>query len=256
MPPFIDVHCHLDFPDIYPKLDDLIEKAKSADVTYILTNGVNKRTNRIALRIAESYNEVKPCLGFYPPDAWEKESGEKFDEKGFDEELRFIRQKKGQIAAIGEIGLDYKEGSDKTLQKKVFISLIQLSKEIDKPIIVHSRKAEEDVLDILEKEHVKKVIMHCFCGKKRLIERASSLGYFFSIPTNVVRAQNIQGIVEKVPISHLFAETDSPFLSPFKEHQNEPSFVVESYKEIARIKGMTIEEVKNNIFMNYQKLFC
>ena len=97
--------------------------------------------------------------------------------------------------------------------------------------------------------------MHCFCGKKNLIERAAKLKYYFSVPTNVVRAENIQNIVKMVPLSRLFAETDSPFLSPFKEKTNEPAFIIESYKKIAEIKQMTLEEVKNNLFMNYQKLF-
>lgn len=258
MPPFIDIHAHLDFPQIYPKLDAIIENAEKAEVNIILTNGIDKKTNRLSLEIAEKYDIVKPCLGFYPPDALLKETSDSmplFDWNDFEQELIFIKKNKTKIQAIGEIGMDYQHGKDKQLQKKVFTSLIQLAKQIDKPIIVHSRKAEQDVIDILEKENAEKVILHCFCGKKKLIEKASKLKYYFSIPTNVVRAENIQGIVKNVPLNQLFAETDSPFLSPFKEKQNEPSFVTESYKKIAEIKGLTLEEVKNNIFMNWQRIF-
>jgi TatD DNase family protein len=133
--------------------------------------------------------------------------------------------------------------------------MLRLAKELDKPVIIHSRKAEQDVIDILEKEQMKKVIMHCFCGKKSLVERASKLDYYFSIPTNVVRAENIQNIVKIIPLSRLFAETDAPFLSPYKDKQNEPSFITESYRKIAEIKGLTLEETKKNIFMNWQRLF-
>ncbi len=259
MIPFIDIHAHLDFQQIYPILDEVIKNAKKVDVRIILTNGVDPKTNRLSLEMAEKYDIIKPCLGFYPPDAWHSESCEgkefSFNKKEFEEELEFIKKNKDKIAAIGEIGMDYKDGEDKALQKEVFTKLIRLAKEIDKPIIVHSRKAEEDVIDILEKEQANKVIMHCFCGKKKLIERAAKLKYYFSIPANVVRAENIQGIVKTVPLDHLFAETDSPFLSPFREKQNEPAFVIESYKKIAEIKQITLEEVKNILFMNWQRLF-
>jgi TatD DNase family protein len=259
MAPFIDVHCHLDFPEIYPGADKVIERAKQAGVSIIISNGVDPKTNRLTLELAKKYDIVKPALGFYPPDAWHKEIKSpvefKFDFKAFEEEIDFIRKNKNKIAAIGEIGLDYKDGADKELQKRIFTSLIHLAKELDKPVIVHSRKAEEDVITILEQEKAKKVILHCFCGKKNLIEKASELGYYFSIPTNVVRAENIQGIVKSVSINQLFAETDSPFLSPFREKMNEPSFVVESYKKIAEIKGLNLEEVKNIIFRNWQRVF-
>ncbi|MCK5281956.1 MAG: TatD family hydrolase [Nanoarchaeota archaeon] len=256
---FIDIHCHLDFPQIYPKIDSITENAKKAGVNIILTSGINKKTNRLSLKLAEEHSIIKPALGFYPPDALHREESSKeefnFNEKEFKEELQFIRKNKDRIYAIGEIGLDYKDGRNKELQKKVFISFLRLAKQLDKPAIIHSRKAEQDAIDILEQEDMKKVIMHCFSGKKHLIKRASDLGCYFSIPTNVVRAENIQGIIKIVPLNRLFAETDSPFLSPFKEKQNEPSFVTESYKKIAEIKGLTLEEVKNNLFMNWQRLF-
>jgi TatD DNase family protein len=259
MPPFIDIHSHLDFPEICPRIDEVIKNAKSAGVNIILTNGVDKKTNRTSLELAKKYDIVKACLGFYPPDALNTElsGGDdfSFDWSEFEKELDFIRKNKSHITAIGEVGMDYKNGKDKEMQEKVFVFFINLAKELDKPIIVHSRKAEEDVINILEREKVKKVIMHCFSGKKQLIERGVKLGFYFSIPGNVVRAENIQLLVKMVPINQIFAETDAPFLSPFKDKTNEPAFVVESYKKIADIKGMVIEEVKNNIFMNWQRLF-
>jgi TatD DNase family protein len=132
---------------------------------------------------------------------------------------------------------------------------LKLAKKIKKPVIIHSRKAEKEVIDILEELDMKKAILHCFCGKKKLIKKAKELGLFFSISTNVVRAENIQGIIKEIPISKLFSETDSPFLSPFKEKMNEPSFIIESYKKIAEINNITLEETKNQLFLNYQKLF-
>ncbi|MBR9699123.1 TatD family hydrolase [Candidatus Woesearchaeota archaeon] len=251
MVPLIDIHCHLDFPELYEQIEEVIKKAQKAQVEIILTNGIDPKTNRIALELAEKYGSVESALGFYPPDY----SRKAFNEEEFSDELAFISKNKDKIAAIGEIGMDYKNVKDKELQKMIFTKLVKLAKNIDKPMLIHSRKAEEDVIDILEKEGAKKVIMHCFSGKKKLIERASDLGYYFSIPTAVVKSEQFQETIKIVPINQLFAETDAPFLSPFKDKRNEPAFIVESYKKIAEIKNMTLEEVRNNIFMNWQGLF-
>ena len=101
----------------------------------------------------------------------------------------------------------------------------------------------------------KKVIMHCFCGKKSLVKRIRDNGWFFSVTTTVVRAQQFQELVKEVPLSQLFCETDTPFLSPYKDKLNEPAFIVESYKKIAEIKGMELKEVINNVYMNWQRVF-
>ena len=140
-------------------------------------------------------------------------------------------------------------------QKVVFEKIINLAEKIKKPIIIHSRKAESDVIDILESSKIKKVLLHCFSGKKNLVKKGADLGYYFSIPTNIVRAHNFQLMAETVNINQLFCETDSPYLSPFKEKQNEPAFVIESYKKIAKIKRMELEEVINNVWMNWQRVF-
>ena len=110
-------------------------------------------------------------------------------------------------------------------QKQVFQKLINLAEKINKPLIVHSRKAEADVIEMLENSKAK-VLLHCFCGKKSLIKKAADLGFNFSIPTNVVRAQNFQGLIKEVDINQLFAETDAPYLSPFKDKRNEPAFCI------------------------------
>jgi len=251
----IDIHCHLDFPGIIERLDEVIANAKKAGLKAIVTSGVDPKTNRKILEIQKKYpNIVKPSFGLYPMDALSREEGKEnnFD---VDEELNFLKQNKDKFISIGECGLDYKNGKNKQMQKQVFEKVIETAKKLNKPLIIHSRKAEADALDILESSGYKKVMMHCFSGRKHLVQKAYDLGYYFSIPTNVVRLQQFQELVKKVDINHLFAETDSPFLSPFKDKRNEPAFIVESYKKIAEIKGMDLEEVKNNIWMNYQKLF-
>jgi TatD DNase family protein len=249
----VDVHAHLDFPEIEKELDAIIERARAAGVRAIITNSVAPESMRRTLDISKKYDIVKAALGLYPPDALEKESGKK--NKISAKELDFIEKNKDSIIAIGECGLDYYNGRDKETQIDLFKKQIELAKKLDKPVIVHSRKAEEDVIRILEESGHKKVVLHCFCGKKSLIEKAAKLGFYFSIPTNIIRAANFQELVKMVNINQLLTETDSPFLSPFKGIKNEPAFVIESVKKIAEIKGFTVEDTANNIWLNYQRLF-
>jgi len=107
---------------------------------------------------------------------------------------------------------------------------------------------------MLENSDAKKAILHCFSGKLKLIKKAAELGYYFSVPTNVVRSSQFQKLVEIVDINQLLTETDSPYLSPYKGRRNEPAFIIETIKKIAEIKNITINEIANNIFMNYQKV--
>jgi len=250
----IDTHCHLDFKGLVERLDEVIENAKKAGLKAIITSGITPQTNKQVLEIASEYDIVKPSFGLYPMDALEREGIEK-NQFDVDQELEFWQKNKDKFISIGEVGLDYKNGKDKVMQKSVFEKILETAKKLNKPVIIHSRKAELDALDILESSGIKKVIMHCFSGRKHLVKRAYDLGYYFSIPTNVVRLQQFQDMAREIDINHLFCETDAPFLSPFKDKINEPAFVFESYKKIAEIKGMTLEEVEKNIWMNFEKLF-
>jgi TatD DNase family protein len=249
----IDVHAHLDWPDMLQDIDNVIQRAREAGVKVIIANGVDRESNRRVLELAGKYDIVQPALGIYPIDALQTEQGESFKETDIDKELDFIKQQ--DIIAIGEVGLDMKNGQDLEMQKDLFLKLINIAKEKDIPVIVHSRKAEQECIDVLEATGYKKVVMHCFSGRKHLIKRAADLGYYFSIPTNIVKSEHFQQLVKDVHISKLLTETDAPFLSPFPGKTNEPAFVIESLKKIAEIKGMTLDDTANNIFMNYQNLF-
>lgn len=251
----IDVHCHLDFKGLIERLDEVMQNAKKAGLKTIITSGITPETNKKVLEIANKYHEiVKPSFGLYPMDALTRETNEK-NEFDVDKELESWHKNKDKFISIGEVGLDYKNGKDKIMQKKVLEKVLETAKKLNKPVIIHSRKAEEDAIEILKSSGIKKVIMHCFSGRKHLIKRAYDLGYYFSIPTNVVRLQQFQDMAKEIDINHIFCETDAPFLSPFKDKLNEPSFVVESYKKIAEIKGLTLEEVEKNIWMNFERLF-
>ncbi len=262
----IDIHSHLDHKYFENDIGRVIEHAKKTGVKVILTAGVNPETNRKALELAKKYDIVKACLGSYPVQALQKEieSGEFPSEKenmpDVDEEIKFIGKNKKSIAAIGEVGLDYSDLNYRAKQKKQFEKMIALAERTSKPIIIHSRKAEEDAISMLQSSKLKKVIMHCFGGKKSLVGKIIDEGWFLTAPTCITRATQFQENVKLCPITQLFCETDAPYLSPYKNpdgsfNRNEPAFIIESYKKIAEIKGMELKEVINSIWMNWQRVF-
>lgn len=253
----IDIHSHLDHP-LVKDLDATIARAKSAGVRHIITSGVDPKTNRISLELAKKYDIVEAALGLYPRDALKKEVegsewgvGKEYDAN---EEIEFIKKNKHNIVAISEIGLDG-VNSISVQQLEDFSKMLELAKELDKAVVIHSRKAEEKCIELLKSHSMKKVVMHCFCGKKRLVKEIADNGWSITIPTSVVRAQQFQDIAKDISLAQLFCETDTPYLSPIKEQWNEPSNIIESYKKIAELKGMELTEVCQNIYMNYQKLF-
>jgi TatD DNase family protein len=254
----VDVHAHLDHELFRPDLDQVIARAREAGVKAIIANGVDPETNRIVLELSKRHDIVKPALGIYPPDALQEEvasGGYPLKMLPYDVDAELEKIEKAKPIALGEVGLDYKNCKDVEMQKGLFQKFISLSEKMDIPLIVHSRKAEQDVIDMLEASNAKKVVLHCFSGKKSLIKRAADKGWSFSIPTNVVKSEHFQELVKNVHISQLLTETDCPYLSPFAGQRNEPAFVIESVKRIAEIKGITLDDASNVIFMNYQNLF-
>ena len=241
----VDVHAHLTY--FGNKLKGVIERAGKAGVKHIISNGTNLRDNKKVLDISKKYDLIKPALGLYPVEA------EGLSEKELLDLFDFFN--KNTFIAFGEIGLDKKEGKDFAKQKKIFEDILSLAEKKDKPVIVHSRKAEMECIEVIESFRLKKVIMHCFSGDFKLVKRIENNGWFFSIPTNIVRLSHFQNIVKEVSLSQLLTETDSPYLSPYKEKQNEPAFIVETIKKISEIKKMDEMEIKNIIYMNFQKIF-
>lgn len=260
----VDVHCHLDHEKFKNDLDDVIDRAKKAGVKHIITSGVNSKTNRLILELSNKYEMVHPSFGLYPLDALAREI-EDGEAAGFardiepfdiDKEIKWIADNKDKCIAIGECGLDYNWGRDfEKQQKENFQKIIELAEKIKKPIIVHTRKAELDAVEMLESSKIKNIILHCFCGRKHLVKRAADNGWNFSIPPIIVRLQQFQIMAEIVNINQLLTETDAPYLSPYPGKRNESAFVIETIKKIAEIKGMDKEEVANNIYMNYQRIF-
>lgn len=260
----VDVHAHLDHDQFKNDLDKVIERAKQAGVKCILTSGVNAVTNRNILEISKKYDIVHPTFGLYPIDALAKEleAGEACgfarDIKGFDvdKEIQWITKNKDKCFGVGEVGLDFNWGREhEAEQKKNFQKIIELAEKIKKPIIVHTRKAELECIEMLESSKIKNIVLHCFCGRKHLVKRAADNGWSFSIPPIIVRLQQFQIMADIVNISNILTETDCPYLSPFPGKRNEPANVIETIKKIAEIKKFNVEETADSIFLNYQRMF-
>lgn len=259
----VDTHCHLTHEKFKDDIDQVIKRAANAGFKALVCSGTNPPTNREVLELAKKYPIVKPSMGIYPIDAL----GLAPDEAGLtkhtgkidiDDEFKFFTKNKESIVSIGEVGMDYhwsKDPKEHAQQKKNFEKIISLTEKIKKPIVVHTRRAEEDCVALLQSSKLKHVILHSFEARKSLLKRAIDAGFYFSVPTVVVRAQQFQTLVDLAPLTQIFTETDSPWLSPFKDQRNEPSFIVESIKKIAEIKKLNETEVADQIWKNYQLVF-
>jgi len=248
---YVDVHCHIEREAFDADRESVIEKARKAGVTKIIVSGTDQNSNRQVMELTAKHPDILRCsLGIYPSHA----VGIEEPTINVDDELKFITENKDKIAGLGECGLDFTY-ERKEEQKKVFAKVIETCEKTGLPIIVHTRKAEQECIEMLEKSKLKKVILHCFMGRKNLVKKAAALGYSFSVPPIIIRNQQFQQLVEIVGISQLLTETDAPWLSGTPGARNEPVEVIRTVEEIARIKGFAVEETKQTIFLNYQRMF-
>ena len=257
----VDVHCHLNHELFKKDLNEVIKRSVEKGVKAIICSGVNHPTNVEVLEIAKKYDVVKCTAGLYPIDLL----GLGPDESGItrqttpidlDDEFEFI--KKNKFVGIGECGLDYhwsKKEEEHKKQRENFLKIISFAEKLKKPIVIHSRKAEADIIDMLLSSSLKKVMLHCFEGRKHLVGKAIDAGYSFSIPCNIIKLQHFQSVVERAPMQQLLTETDAPWLSPVPGVRNEPFNVLGTVQKISEIKKITAEECGNLIFMNYQRMF-
>ncbi|MDP1695956.1 MAG: TatD family hydrolase [archaeon] len=241
---YIDTHCHIErYGD---KIEDIVKRAINAGVKIIVNNGANPEGNRETLELASKFKEIRAALGFHPTEV----------SSSIDDEIKFINKNRSKIVALGEVGMDFSsDATDEEKQREDFQKIIDLSLKIKIPMMVHSRKAEEAVIKMLEYSKAKKVVMHCFSGNMKLVKKIIENKWMLSIPASVKYNAHFQKVVEITPITQLLCETDSPYLHPDRKENNEPAFVVEAYKKIAEIKKLKIEEVEKIIEGNYNKMF-
>lgn len=259
----MDTHAHLDDNRFSEDLDGVVARAIEAGLKSIITVGCWKKESGFApvLDVLRKYGSLWLSLGVHPHEAKDAvESGP------WDEIRRLANQKgadgKARLVAIGETGLDYHyDHSPREAQKEVFSRQIALARELNLPVIVHSREADSDTMDILKAEGAENVggVFHCFSGTKETASAALDLGFYLSF-TGVItfpKADALREVVKAVPIEKMLIETDCPYLAPAQHRgaRNEPSFVVETAKEIAKIKGLSLEDVARITTLNAEELF-
>ncbi|MEK6974293.1 MAG: TatD family hydrolase [Nanoarchaeota archaeon] len=244
-----DVHCHLTDMYFSGKIDSIVDECIGKNVSILISAGLNPIDNRKVLEISKKHKIVNASLGLYPLDAISLKEEEIIGEIGF------ITKNKENIIAISEVGLDLHYTNEIKKQIWAFQNFIELSEKIGKPLIVHSRKAEAEVIEMLESSNVKSAILHSFGGNKNLIKRAIDNKFYFSIPPLIARSSNFQTLVDLAPLNLLLTESDSPYQSPTKNQRNYPFNVIESFKKISEIKKLDKIETENILFMNFQKIF-
>lgn len=244
----VDVHCHLDDKAFDVDRFDVIERAKAKGVVSIINCGTNPESNRKTLSLCEINKIMKPALGIHPM------SVVNIPDHVIDREIEFIQNLR-RVVAISEVGLDFYKAMERERQIAVFTKFIQLAEKKQLPIIVHSRKAEKECVELLESSSLKKIILHTFQGSKSLVKKAEDNGWLFSFPPSIIYNEQFQHMVKDISISQLLTETDSPVLGPVKGEKNEPANVSVVIDSIAKLKGLDPEEVKNIIYMNFRKIF-
>lgn len=244
----IDTHCHMDDK----QFDDLNEIMTyySKNKILCISNGTDPKANKKVLELAKKYPQIKASLGFYPVDLL------KADDQTIENELEFIKKNADKIVSIGEVGLDnYWEKDQLEKQIKWLKRFIELSIELQKPLQLHTRKAEPEVLEILKGYNKKDIIFHCFGGNLKIINQIIEKGWYFSIPATVVYDEHFQRLVELCPLNKLLTETDAPLLSPIKGERNDARNIKLSIKKIAEIKKMDEKEIENILYINARELF-
>ena len=251
----IDSHCHLDYPNLFNQLDEVVKRAELNQVKYLLTICTTLNSfNKIKL-IIKKYNNIYGTFGIHPHET-----------KDFlNIDCQFIlnlKKKYKKVIGIGETGLDYYYNhSDKEVQKNSFVEHIRAASELNIPVIVHSRNAEIDTFSILKdfSSRNPKILMHCFTGSSDFSKKMLNLGAYISISGIITfnKSKELQETVSLIPIDRLLIETDSPFLAPIPKRgsANEPSFIKYTAMKLAEIKQISYDDLIVYTSNNFIKLF-
>ena len=247
---FIDTHSHIYYDQYKNDLPAIIDAAKQNNVCKIICVGTDIKTSFESIEIASQYDDVYCTVGCHPHETSKVE-------KNYIYELEQMC-KNSKVVAIGETGLDYYYNhSPPSIQKKCFIDQINLSSDLEMPIVIHNRNSDEDLLIILEKYKPTGVI-HCFSGDINLAKKIIELGMLLSF-TGIVtfNSSKLDDVIREVNFNKFMIETDSPYLTPepFRGRRNEPKHVKLIAEKIAKIKNVSVEQVMQHTTRNAYKLF-
>lgn len=250
----VDSHAHLDMPQFEQDLPRILERAKEAAVEYIITVGSDLPSSKQAVKLAEQHERIYAAVGIHPHDA-------KTVTEDTCQILAGLAYDSDKVMAIGETGLDYHyDNSPRDIQRQVFKRQLELANQLELPVIVHSREADEDTLAILEDMPVrKKGVMHCFSGDRGMLEKCLEMGFYISLagPVTFPKAQALRHVAKFIPNERLMIETDCPYLAPvpWRGKRNEPSYLVAIAQKVAELKGLSLEDIARITSLNVCRLF-
>ena len=256
---FIDSHCHIDGPEYDADREEVIARARDADVNTMLNVGTGDPHSGAferAVELAERHKEIYAAVGVHPHDA------KLFDDPAEQRLLDVVRQST-RVIAWGEIGLDYHyDHSPRDIQREVFRRQLRIARALGLPVLIHSREADDDTITILREElsvYERGGVMHCFGGSLAMARYAIESGFYISFAGNLTfkKAKDLRDIARPLPLDRLLIETDCPYLTPipFRGRRNEPARVVETARCLAEIHGQEVEEIGRVTSENFVRLF-
>ena len=249
---WIDTHAHLADSEFEEDRKEVIQRAKDAGIGKIVLIGCDVEGAKRALKLANTDELFDVAIGFHPEGVLENR----------DEASMFELMKDPKVKLIGEIGLDFywdKDPEHHKLQEALFIKQIDWANQLNKPISIHMRDASKKTYDILKTHPVKRGgVMHCYSGSIEMAREFIKLGYYISLagPVTFKNAHIPKDVAREIPLEWLLIETDSPYLAPhpLRGKRNESSYVVETAKVIADLRGMPLEDLESNLEANYKRL--
>ena len=251
----IDTHCHLNDEALYQNLDEVISNALQVGVEKMIVIGWDKKSSKLAIKIAEQYPFIYACVGYHP------ENLEGVTEDDLNEVLSLSSHPK--VVGIGEIGLDYhweKDPQKREIQKEFFIKQIEYANKVGLPSSIHSREAFQDTIEIL-KEHkqMHSGVLHCYSGSVEGLQDVFNLDLYIGLdgPVTFRNAKTPKEVATEVPLERLLLDTDSPYLSPhpLRGTVNEPANIILVADEIARLRDMSKKHLLEVVYDNSCKLF-
>jgi TatD DNase family protein len=259
-----DVHAHLTHPELIGDIEGVIARAQAAGLSSIVSNGLNPADNAAVRELARRFPIVKPAFGLYPVDAVLSDmhaAGESYPGQReacpTAEAIAWVREHVEEAFAVGEIGLDghWVKPQFWPAQDDAFRELVRLAMDANKAIIIHTRKRERDTLALLDELGARRVNWHCFTGRLSLAREIVKRGHYISIPANVRRSESFTRMLEALPRERLLLETDSPYLGPEKDVQNEPANVRHTAAFAAERWGTTEDAAAVQFAANFEALF-
>lgn len=254
-PSFVDTHAHLHFPELAADLEAVLERARAAGVTAMVTIGTDRETNPAAVALAEGGPGIYATVGIHPHDAADA------TEADFEAMERLARDS-AKVVALGEMGLDFfRNLSPRDVQETVLRRQLDMARRLDKPVVIHCRDAHLAALAILSEERVGEVggVMHCFSADVEVAKRCLDLGLAISLagPVTYRNARALPEVARFVPADRLLLETDCPFLPPHphRGQRNEPAWVAITAARVAELRGVTLEALGDLTTENARRLF-